>query len=196
MHQRRLPGCRQEVVYTCNQHASRETAGLSVHTSALKRVSAWVSSEHSSDRISLQRHRCFFHQIFLTFFTHHQTITVVKSFLKVKDLIMNINVRLNFSIKERWETNVCRLSVIVRKKENRNWTKSDSAGRASYFERNPESDAVICGCLGNVLRCGERMLHKKHISNLFGFVLFCLGVAEQASGGLDQHVPGGYALPC
>lgn len=138
----------------------------------------------------------FFTRFFSLFFTHHQTITVVKSFLKVKDLIMNINVRLNFSIKERWETNVCRLSVIVRKKENRNWTKSDSAGRASYFERNPESDAVICGCLGNVLRCGERMLHKKHISNLFGFVLFCLGVAEQASGGLDQHVPGGYALPC
>lgn len=138
----------------------------------------------------------FFTRFFSLFFTHHQTITVVKRFLKVKDLIMNINVRLNFSIKERWETNVCRLSVIVRKKENRNWTKSDSAGRASYFERNPESDAVICGCLGNVLRCGERMLHKKHISNLFGFVLFCLGVAEQASGGLDQHVPGGYALPC
>lgn len=73
---------------------------------------------------------------------------------------------------------MCRLSVMVRKKENRNWTKSDSERRTSDFERNPESDAVICGCLENVLRCGERTLHKKHISNLFGFVLFCLVVAE------------------
>lgn len=78
---------------------------------------------------------------------------------------------------------MCTLSVIVRKKENRNWTKSDSAGGTSYFERNPESDAVICGCSENVLRCGEWMLHEKHISNLFGFVLFCFGVAQQASGG-------------